>query len=114
MSEYLGEQIQQLHIRPLVVVVIAVDCGDVLTWIGIGGFFGADVYDDAAAPPGAAFPICGRLLRSFDMALPHLTPRHLESLIDVHISSTSPHPLIFPPIVIALTLSSSSEQHHWP
>ncbi len=38
-------------------VVIAVDCGDVWTWIGIGRFFGVDVYDVVAAPPGAAFPI---------------------------------------------------------
>jgi hypothetical protein len=57
MSEYPGEQLRQLHVRPLVLVVIAVDCGDVWTWIGIGGFFGAKVYDVAAAPPGATFPI---------------------------------------------------------
>ena len=51
MLEYPGEQLRQLHIRPLVVVVIAVDCGDVRTWIGIGGFFGANIYDVATAPP---------------------------------------------------------------
>ncbi len=52
MSEYPGERLRQLHVRPPVVVVIAVDCGDVWTWIGIGGFFGANIYDVAAAPPG--------------------------------------------------------------
>ncbi len=57
MSEYPGEQLRQLHVRPPVVGGIGVDCGDVWTWIGIGGFFGADVYDVAAAPPGAAFSI---------------------------------------------------------
>ena len=43
MLEYPGERLRQLHVRPLVVVGIAVDCGDVWTWIGIGGFFWADV-----------------------------------------------------------------------
>ncbi len=115
MSEYPGERLRQLHVRPPVVVVIVVDCGDVWTWIGIGGFFGADFYDVAAPPPrGPPFLFCACFLRSFDMALPHLTPRHLESSIDVHISSTSPLPLIFPPLVVASSPSSSSERRHWP
>ena len=95
-----------MNVCPLVVDVIAVNCGDVWTWIGIGKFFGADIYDVALPPRAPPFLFCGRLLRSFDMALPHLTPRHLKSSIDVHISSTSPLPLIFPHIVVA--------QHHPP
>ena len=100
MSEYPGEQLRQLHVRPPVVVVIAVDCGDVWTWIEIGGFLGLTSMTSPPPPRAPPFLFCGRLLHSFDMALPRLTLRHLESLIDVHISSTSPLPLIFPPIVV--------------